>query len=115
MHAKLRYDHEPEENMMASPTRRRPALALGAALIALLNVPNSAQDWPQWRGTNRDGAIASFREPGAWPEKLKEAWKVEIGTGYASPLLIGDRLYVFSRLGDDEVMSALDAASGKVI
>lgn len=92
---------------------------LGVALLpvlgALANAQGSPQDWPQWRGPNRDGSIASFREPAAWPEALKQIWKIEIGTGYATPLLIGDRLYVFSRQGEDEVMSAIDAASGKQI
>src|SRR4051812_3265303 len=100
-----------EEKIMVRNTRTRCGLALLPALIVLLVVPSAAQDWPQWRGTNRDGAIASFREPSAWPAALKQVWRVEVGTGYASPLLVGERLYLFSRLGDDEVMSALDAAS----
>ena len=40
---------------------------------------------------------------------------MEVGSGYATPLLVGDRLYVFSRQGENEVMAALDAASGKVL
>ena len=80
---------------------------------AVLTVPLFAQDWPQWRGPNRDGALAAFREPAAWPEALQQQWKVEVGLGYASPLLVGQRLYLFTRERDDEVMRALDAASGK--
>jgi outer membrane protein assembly factor BamB len=72
-----------------------------------------AQDWTQWRGPNRDGATASFTAPAAWPEKLNQRWKVEVGQGYATPLVAGDRIYMFSRQGENEVMSALDAASGK--
>jgi outer membrane protein assembly factor BamB len=74
-----------------------------------------AQDWAQWRGPNRDGALASFTEPRAWPEKLTQRWKVEVGLGYATPLVVGDRIYMFSRQGENEVMSALDAANGKVL
>jgi outer membrane protein assembly factor BamB len=74
-----------------------------------------AQDWPQWRGPNRDGVIGSFREPAAWPEKLVRRWQVEVGTGYATPLLVGDRVYTFTRQGDEEVLMALDAASAKTI
>jgi outer membrane protein assembly factor BamB len=50
-----------------------------------------------------------------WPERLTERWKTDVGLGYATPLLVGDRLYVFARQADDEVMAALDAASGKVL
>jgi outer membrane protein assembly factor BamB len=73
------------------------------------------QDWPQWRGPNRDGAVSSFRVPSAWPEGLKQQWRVEVGLGYATPLLVGQRLYLFTRQGEEEVMTALDAASGKRI
>jgi outer membrane protein assembly factor BamB len=76
---------------------------------------SSAQDWPQWRGPNRDGAVTSFREPAAWPEGLRQQWRVDVGTGYATPLLVGNRIYTFTRQGEEEVMQALDAGSGKSI
>jgi outer membrane protein assembly factor BamB len=72
-------------------------------------------DWPQWRGPNRDGVIAAFSEPQAWPEQLTLRWKAEVGLGYATPLLVGDRIYMFSRQGEEEVMTALDAANGTVL
>ncbi|MGH9320195.1 MAG: PQQ-binding-like beta-propeller repeat protein [Vicinamibacteria bacterium] len=74
-----------------------------------------ARDWPQWRGSNRDGAIASFREPEVWPDRLTRAWKIEVGLGYATPLLVSGRIYMFTRQGDDEVMTAHHADSGEVI
>ena len=33
-----------------------------------------AQDWPQWRGPSRDGAV-TVNQPKAWPEKLTAAWR----------------------------------------
>ena len=90
----------------------------GTAVLALSAVPaalGQGADYTQWRGANRDGTVANFTEPSAWPEQLTQRWKVEVGTGYATPLLVGDRLYLFSRLEGQEVMQALDAASGKVI
>lgn len=88
---------------------------LSTAAFAAVVAPLAAQDWPQWRGPNRDGAVASFTEPAAWPEQLQRRWQVDVGLGYATPLLVGDRIYMFTRQGDDEVMLALDAASGKTI
>ncbi len=98
-------------------TRRMLLVAIGCAIICsiLLTAQISAQDWPQWRGPNRDGAVSAFREPSAWPENLKQQWRVDVGLGYATPLVIGPRLYMFTRQGEEEVMTALDAASGKVI
>jgi outer membrane protein assembly factor BamB len=72
-------------------------------------------DWPQFRGPNRDGSVSSFVEPKAWPERLTQKWKVEVGDGYATPVLVGDRVYAFARQGTNEVMQALDANSGKPI
>ena len=87
---------------------------IAAVSLALAPVA-TAQDWPQWRGPNRDGAVASFREPASWPQALTARWKVEVGTGYATPLVVGDRIYAFARQGNDEVMMALDAGSGTVV
>jgi outer membrane protein assembly factor BamB len=83
-------------------------------LLVVGVTPITAQNWPQWRGSNRDGA-AIFTPPKAWPEKLTLKWKVDVGTGYSAPITVADRVYAFSRQGEDEVMRALDAATGKTI
>jgi outer membrane protein assembly factor BamB len=75
---------------------------------------NRFEGWPQWRGAKPDGA-ATFSTPQAWPDKLNLKWKVDVGIGYSAPIIAGDRVYAFSRQGEDEVMRALDAASGKVV
>jgi outer membrane protein assembly factor BamB len=80
-----------------------------------LDAQRGAGDWTQWRGPNRDGAVGAFTVPAAWPETLTRRWQVEVGLGYATPLVVGNRVYMFSRQGDREVMSALDAESGKVL
>jgi outer membrane protein assembly factor BamB len=73
-----------------------------------------AQDWPQWRGPNRDGETR-FSEPKAWPEKLTTTWKVAVGEGYASPIFAGGRILQFARQGDNEVAMSVDPESGKIL
>ncbi len=93
-------------------------VSIGAVVFLMLAEIGSGQrpaDWPQWRGPNRDGGLAAFTAPAVWPEQLTQRWKVEIGTGHATPLVVGSRLYMFSRQGENEVMSALDPESGKTI
>jgi outer membrane protein assembly factor BamB len=90
-------------------------IALWWALAPTVPAQGPSSDWPQWRGPNRDGTIASFMEPAAWPQNLTQRWKVEVGPGYATPLVVGNRIYMFSRQGENEVMSALDPANGNVI
>lgn len=83
-------------------------LALAAVASAL-----SAQDWPQWRGSNRDAKAVGFVAPTTWPKELSPKWKVTVGEGVATPALVGDRLFVFSRQDGNEVIRCLDAGSGK--
>jgi outer membrane protein assembly factor BamB len=71
-------------------------------------------DWPQWRGPQRDGVSRGVPLPAQWPRELKKAWAEKVGAGYSSPVLVGNDLFVFSRQGSDEVVTKLDAASGRV-
>ena len=75
----------------------------------------SAQDWPQWRGANRDGKATGFTAPATWPKELKQEWKVTVGPGDSTPALVGDKLFVFTRDGAEEVILCLNAADGKEI
>lgn len=90
-------------------------LLLVAGVTSANEARQTATDVTQWRGANRDGVVTGFSAPAAWPEQLSQRWKVDVGLGYATPIVVGNRVYVFSRQGEDEVMSALDAASGKVL
>ncbi|HEX4645720.1 MAG TPA: PQQ-binding-like beta-propeller repeat protein [Verrucomicrobiae bacterium] len=72
-----------------------------------------AQDWPQWRGPGRDGKVTGFTAPEKWPSELKPKWKITVGAGDATPALVGDKLYVFTRQDSDEVTLCLNAADGK--
>ncbi len=72
----------------------------------------SAQDWPQWRGANRDGKVNGFTAPESWPPELSMQWRDSVGTGDATPVLVSDRLYIFARQGEQEVILCLDADRG---
>ena len=91
------------------------AFAAVTASLAALSAQSRPADWPQWRGPNRDGAIASFVEPKSWPAQLTRKWKIDVGLGYASPVLVGSRVYLFSRQGENEVLQALTADTGAKI
>jgi outer membrane protein assembly factor BamB len=74
------------------------------------------QNWPQWRGQNRDG---HSRETGLlkqWPsEGPKLLWQVDdLGSGYATPSVSGGRIYLMGNNGlEDEFVSALDVKDGR--
>jgi len=96
---------------MRSASRSAALVAACVILVAASGV--FAQDWPQWRGPDRDGKVSGFLAPQTWPKQLAEKWKVTVGAGDSTPALVGDRLYVFTRQGDDEVILCLSAADGK--
>jgi len=87
-------------------------LAAGAAAV----VPRlaAAQDWPQWRGPNRDGVAPAAAVPAAWPAALKPGWTLPVGVGHASPVVTGRRVIVHTRQDEREVVSAVDLDSGKI-
>jgi outer membrane protein assembly factor BamB len=87
--------------------------ALGALCFLAAVAP--AADWPQWRGPGRDGQVPGFSAPETWPKQLQRQWKVNVGQGHASPVVSGDRVFLFSRMKDDEVVRALALADGKEI
>ena len=90
---------------------RRPTLAL-LSLITAAGV--AADDWPQWRGPERDGVAGSFQAPAVWkPDALTKKWSITVGEGHASPVIAGDRVFMFSREGERETMRCLALADGK--
>jgi len=82
-------------------------------LILISSIHTFAQDWHQWRGVHRDGKVTGFNMPKSWPTELTSKWKITVGTGDATPALVGDRLYVCTRQDSEEVTMCLDASNGK--
>src|SRR6476619_3727138 len=74
----------------------------------------SAADWPQFLGPTRNAVSAETGLAKSWPEKGPPVvWEREVGEGFSGPVVSGGTLILFHRVGDEEVVEALDAASGK--
>ncbi len=100
--------------------KRTPAPGIirwAAAMLVLvaLTLASSAQasDWPQWRGPNRDGRAVGAALPAELPAALHQLWKVRVGGGQSSPIVVGDRVFIHARQGEDEVALALSALTGE--
>ena len=96
-------------------------LRIITAIIALGSVAGvAADDWPQWRGLHRDGI---WRENGILqsipPEGLKILWRVPVGTGFSTPVVVQSRVYVtdsrVTRTNVQENVRCIDAATGMAI
>jgi outer membrane protein assembly factor BamB len=94
------------------PFRHLLPTAAPALLVASVVV---AADWPQWRGPNRDGVVHGARAPGTWPKELHLEWKVPVGEGVSSPVAVGDKVFVFTRQKEDELVLCLEIATGKEV
>jgi outer membrane protein assembly factor BamB len=86
------------------------AIALTTVLMAASHV---AADWPQFLGPDRNGVyrgtpiVSSFPQGGP-----KVVWTRKVGQGLSGPVVVGNRLVLFHRVGDREVVESLDIANG---
>jgi len=91
-----------------------PRRALVSGVLAVMAGALSGQDWPQWRGPARDGRAKGLTVPAEWPTALRLAWKASVGSGHASPVASGGAAFAFGRVGEDEVLSSFDLATGRL-
>jgi outer membrane protein assembly factor BamB len=93
-------------------------LFLTTALGILALVAGAAGDWPQWRGPQRNGISQEAGLLKEWPKDgPKMLWQAnDIGDGYATPAVVGSRLYVLSNRDlNNEVVQALSVQDGKPV
>jgi outer membrane protein assembly factor BamB len=82
--------------------------------VPFLALAAVAADWPQLLGPTRNGVAPETGLLASWPEKGPPVlWEKEVGEGYSGPVVSGDTLILFHRLGDRDVIEALGAADGK--
>jgi outer membrane protein assembly factor BamB len=81
--------------------------------VTMLSVVTGAQDWNQWRGPQRTGVTPVFKAPATWPERPTRVWTTQAGLGHSSPIVANGRVFLFSRIGEQEALTAFDLPSGK--
>jgi len=86
-------------------------LALPAGIVA---APN---DWPGWRGPNRDALSPDKGLLTEWkPSGPPLAWKASgIGVGFSSVAIAGGRIYTMGDKGGSQQVLALDRADGHIL
>ena len=94
-------------------------LSATAFLISSIQLLSYADDWPQWRGPNRDGV---WKETGILTEfdsaSVTPKWSAPVGSGYSGPTVSDGRVYVTSRLEKPEQLEQVhcfDRLTGKEI
>jgi len=86
------------------------------AVLILIAACAAAEDWPQFLGPTRNGVYPAADLAVKWPPSGPAVvWKKEVGQGFSAPSVAQGRLILFHRIGDKEVVEALDAATGRSI
>ncbi len=76
----------------------------------------AADDWPQWRGANRDGVWSESGIVQVLAESPKVKWRATVGSGYSGPTVADGRVYVMDRQTQPENVErilCLDAETGR--
>jgi outer membrane protein assembly factor BamB len=86
---------------------------LPVVLIGGGQSPTRGADWPQWRGPNRNGTVDG-KLPG---EELAfdTRWTAEVGTGFSSIAIAGERIFTTGNRDGEETLWCLDAANGQSV
>ena len=109
------------------PERRLPTrmtIAIACAFACLAAVPLAAEDWPQWRGVDRDavwretGIVEQFPDDG-----LIVKWRAPVRAGFAGPAVADGRVFVLDyqetpgtrTMDGRERLLALDEETGAVL
>jgi outer membrane protein assembly factor BamB len=70
-------------------------------------------DWPQFGGPQRNFAAAPAALAATWPvEGPRALWRRPLGEGYSAISVASSRLFTMYRRGEQEVVVALEAATG---
>ena len=75
-----------------------------------------ADDWPNWSGAYHDGISRETDFSDTWPkEGLPIEWTREIGTGFSSMSVAGQRLFAMGHEDGAETVWCLNCQNGEVI
>jgi outer membrane protein assembly factor BamB len=85
-----------------------------ALLMTLAGAPVAAGNWPQFLGPARTGVYDGPALADTWPAGgPRVIWRKAVGQGFAGPVVAGGRVILFHRVANQEVVEALDAATGE--
>ncbi len=110
-----RWTPSAEELFLKERTNARGATADQAETDSTTSALYQAQpdDWPGFRGPNRDGVVPGIRINTDWNiAPPKQVWKQRVGPAWSSMAIVGDRLFTQEQRGELEAVVCLDAASG---
>ena len=93
-----------------------PALVIASDTPDTQKATAAGAEWFQWRGPARNGISPETDWLTQWPEKgPTQLWKRNVGPGFSSVTVSGDRVYTMGSEGKQEIVYCLSAADGEVL
>jgi len=91
-------------------------LALAILFLVTFRPDARAEDWPQWRGPQRNGVSAEKGWLDKWPANgPATAWKAQVGLGFSSFVIEQGRAFTLGHAEGQDTVWCFDAATGKVV
>jgi len=92
-------------------------ISLAALLISIGSSQGlQAEDWPWFLGSRHTGESSETQLNLDWSKaEPPTVWKQPVGTGYSAPSVLGERLVVHHRMGDEEIISCRSVTDGAEI
>lgn len=92
-------------------------LFLGFCLFLTLSGVLRAADWPHFGGPSSDGHAPDTGLPAAWGTRVPRIrWSVALtDDGYAGPAVAGGRVFLIDHRGNQDIVRALDANTGREV
>ena len=88
-------------------------VAIVVAIAAVAAVSAAPADWPQILGPTRNGVYTGPPLAKVWPAAgPRVVWRRPVGEGFAGPVVASGRLILFHRIGAEEIVESLEAATG---
>lgn len=88
----------------------------GASTFSSGSISSELNDWPQFLGPNRNGIYLGSEIATSWPEMGPGViWRKKIGQGFSGPVVKGNRLILFHRVGNQEKIECLNSKTGNVL
>lgn len=96
---------------MKAPTSSK---LVAAWLLGAACVNGNSEDWPAWRGPNRNG-ITSETLPETLPQTASIAWRARVGTGFSGISVADGGVFTMGNAADRDLVWRLDARTGEVV
>lgn len=98
--------------MNPSAAAAAPAPSSGAVVVRDQALATREADWPRWQGPGGDNHAPGAKPPLTWSETNNIRWRVPVGAGHASPIVVGERVLLLEEANGALSLACYQAADG---